>query len=148
MKQIQDPTNKKQEAEGLELTDQMKLFVEEYMLDNNASRAAVAAGYSESTRYSTAHKLLRHPAVSVAIDERREIMMLELGIQQEYVVNKLMDIINRNKGKNDGNVLKALDMLSKIGGFYTQTVTNINVEMPLFPDIDHNATEDQDGEVL
>lgn len=145
MKKIEDPANKKQEAEGLELTEQMQLFVQEYMLDYNASRAAVAAGYSEKAKYSTAHKLLKHPAVSVAIDERREVLMLELGIQQEYVVNKLVDIINRNKGKNDGNVLKALDMLSKIGGFYTQTVTNINVEVPLFPDLN---TEDQDGTVL
>jgi phage terminase small subunit len=47
-----------------ELTDKQKAFVYEYMKSKNATRAAVAAGYSEKTAYSIGSELLKKPEVA------------------------------------------------------------------------------------
>lgn len=49
------------------LTPKEALFVKEYLVDKNATRAAIAAGYSEKTAYSIGHELLSKPAVAAAI---------------------------------------------------------------------------------
>ena len=40
------------------LTDKQKQFVEEYLVDLNATQAAIRAGYSEQTGYSIGQRLL------------------------------------------------------------------------------------------
>lgn len=49
------------------LSDQHKIFVDEYMIDFNGSRAARAAGYSSS---ATAHELLRRNDIRDEVDRR------------------------------------------------------------------------------
>ena len=43
-------------------------FVEEYLIDLNATAAAKRAGYSEKTAYALGARLLKHPDVAKAID--------------------------------------------------------------------------------
>ena len=42
-----------------ELTDKQRRFCEEYVIDNNATQAAIRAGYSPKTAYSIASQNLR-----------------------------------------------------------------------------------------
>lgn len=49
------------------LTEKQKAFVEEYLVDLNATHAAIRAGYSERTAYSKGNALLRHPEVATEI---------------------------------------------------------------------------------
>jgi phage terminase small subunit len=56
------------------LTPKQARFVDEYLIDLNATRAATAAGYSAKTAYATGAENLRKPeiarAIEVAQDER------------------------------------------------------------------------------
>ena len=64
-------------SEQLMLTEQNIQFIEEYLKlkCKNATKAAIAAGYSEKTASSQASMLLKHPDVSeyltVASSQRR-----------------------------------------------------------------------------
>ena len=51
------------------LTDKQKRFVEEYLVDLNATQAAIRAGYSEQTAYSIGQRLLKKVEVQEAIQQ-------------------------------------------------------------------------------
>ena len=42
------------------LNDKQKLFYKEYLIDSNATQAAIRAGYSKKTAYSQGQRLLKH----------------------------------------------------------------------------------------
>jgi phage terminase small subunit len=56
------------------------IFIKEYLIDKNATRAAQAAGYSSKTAYSAGHRLLKNVEIAVAIEEgvRRQVNRAEL----------------------------------------------------------------------
>ena len=49
------------------LTDKQRVFCEEYIIDNNATRAAIAAGYSEETSDVQGSRLLKNVKVAKEI---------------------------------------------------------------------------------
>lgn len=57
-----------------ELPEQRQLFVLEYWLDNNATQAAIRAGYSAKTAYSIGWELLRFPDVAHAVSVIRGVV--------------------------------------------------------------------------
>lgn len=63
-------------------------FVEDYVLENNASQAARNAGYAKSSAHTTAYRLLRNRKVLARIDELRA----DLATKHEATVN---NVINR-----------------------------------------------------
>lgn len=52
-----------------ELTPQQRLFVAEYLVDKNATKAAERAGYTERSAYSTGHRLLKNAEIARLIEE-------------------------------------------------------------------------------
>ena len=52
-----------------ELTAKQQAFVEEYLIDLNATQSAIRAGYSEKTAYSQGQRLLKNVEVASRIDE-------------------------------------------------------------------------------
>lgn len=52
------------------LNDQQRRFVDEYLIDRNSARAAVAAGYSEKTARVIGLRLLKHAGVRALIERR------------------------------------------------------------------------------
>jgi phage terminase small subunit len=55
-------------AEGKALNRKQRLFVQEYLVDNNATQAAKRAGYSEKTAYAQGSFLLKHPEIASQIE--------------------------------------------------------------------------------
>ena len=51
------------------LTDKQKRFCEEYVIDWNATRSALEAGYSKKTAYSIGQENLKKPEIKQYIDE-------------------------------------------------------------------------------
>ncbi len=49
------------------LTAKQRRFVEEYVVDHNATQAAIRAGYSAKTAYSIGHENLKKPEIAAAI---------------------------------------------------------------------------------
>ena len=74
------------------LTARQTRFVEEYLIDLNATAAAKRAGYSEKSAYSLGQRLLKHPGVAEAVDAAIQERTERLGLQADDVVLELRRI--------------------------------------------------------
>lgn len=73
-------------------TDKQARFVAEYLVDLNATQAAIRAGYSAKTAYSQGDRLLKNVEVAAAVAERQKSIAGKLEITQERVVAELAKI--------------------------------------------------------
>jgi len=71
-----------------ELTPKQANFVEEYLIDLNATAAAKRAGYSEKTAESIGHENLRKPKIAEKIHARRKELQESLQITQERILEE------------------------------------------------------------
>lgn len=125
------------EYQCIKVTDRNHLFIQEYLIDYKPMEAAIRAGYSPATAAQTASRLLNQKLIIEEIDKYKKMDAERYEIKKELIVKEIFDVISKCKDKGDSNnLLKALDMLNKMAGHYSQTVTNINIEIPLFPDIE------------
>lgn len=60
------------------LSDRQLRFVHEYLVDQNASAAAVRAGYSEKSRACAANELMNHPAVQARLRDALQNLLSAL----------------------------------------------------------------------
>jgi phage terminase small subunit len=75
-----------------ELTDKQKRFVEEYLVDLNATQAAIRAGYSERTARKIGQENLTKPDIAAAIREAQEARSDRTEITQDKVLQELARI--------------------------------------------------------
>ncbi len=75
-----------------ELSAKHILFCHEYVIDNNATRAAIAAGYSERSAGTTGSRLLKDADIKKLIDELRGKRLEELKIDADYVLKRHVEI--------------------------------------------------------
>ena len=68
------------------MTPKQERFVEEYLVDLNATQAAIRAGYSESTARVIGHENLTKPDIQKAITERRQEMQQRTAITADRVL--------------------------------------------------------------
>ena len=74
------------------LTGKQQRFVEEYLVDLNATQAAIRAGYSPKTAEAIGYENLRKPQISEAIEKARAAISERTGITQEMVLRELAAI--------------------------------------------------------
>ena len=107
-----------EKGKGSKLTDKMATFVDEYMIDLNASQAVLRAGYKTKAPHKMGAKLMNHPLVSAAIAERRRERQEETKLSADYVINKLVAIANKQEDESPQAALRALELLGKHLGLY------------------------------
>jgi phage terminase small subunit len=71
------------------LTDKQRLFVAEYLVDLNATQAAIRAGYSEKTARQQGQRLLTNVDIRRAIEEAEAERLERLGVRAERVLEEL-----------------------------------------------------------
>lgn len=71
------------------MTKKQKLFVEEYLIDLNATQAAIRAGYSVSSAKEIACENLTKPNIQEAIAKAMAERSKRTGISQDRVVQEL-----------------------------------------------------------
>lgn len=76
-----------------QLTDKQEIFVREYMVDWNATQAAIRAGYSVTSAYSTAGDLLKKPEIRYAIETLASARARRLGIDADELMRLWSTII-------------------------------------------------------
>jgi len=74
------------------LTAKQQRFIEEYLVDLNATQAAIRAGYSEKSAYSVGQETLRKPEIAQAIAEAQAERSERTQITQDMVVRELAKI--------------------------------------------------------
>lgn len=79
------------------LTAKKKRFCDEYLIDFNATQAAIRAGYSERTAYSQGQRLLKNVEVQKYLQERMAEKEKELIADQNEVMKYLSAVMRREK---------------------------------------------------
>lgn len=71
------------------LTAKQQRFCDEYLIDLNATQAAIRAGYKETTAYSMGQRLLKNVEVQNKIQQRKQDRMERTEITQDMVIREL-----------------------------------------------------------
>jgi phage terminase small subunit len=77
------------------LTKKQQAFVREYLVDLNATQAAIRAGYSEKTAYSIGHEILNKPEIALAIQSAVEERAERTEVSQDFVIENLTEVVER-----------------------------------------------------
>lgn len=78
------------------LTEKQKRFADEYLIDLNATQAAIRAKYSAKTAEAAAARLLRNVKVAAYITERQQKRQSRTEITQDKVLRELSYIAFSN----------------------------------------------------
>jgi len=105
------------------LTPKQEAFVREYLLDSNATQAAIRAGYSAKTAQEQSSRLLSNVMVAQAISEARR----KIAQRADFTVDQHMDTLARlrDKAEVEGQIsaaVKAEMARGKVAGFYVDRV--------------------------
>ena len=121
------------------LTSKQEKFCNEYLIDLNATQAAIRAGYSVKTAKQIGTENLSKPIIAAKIAESKEIRNKRIEIDQDFVIKNLMKAMKISLGEEDtyvvgnfdgttdsmpmkktdiANFLKVQDMLAKHTGLY------------------------------
>src|SRR5262245_50477210 len=73
------------------LTPKRRRFVEEYLVDGNATQAAIRAGYSKKTAYSIGHETLNIPEVAAEISRRQVEVNQKIAAKFEITKEKIAE---------------------------------------------------------
>ncbi len=126
------------------LTNKQRRFCEEYLVDFNATQAAIRCGYSEKAAYNSGYRILKKPYVKAYIDEKlkemegeniasaKEVMIYLTKVlrgesQAEIVViegegDGVTCAKNFKKAPDEKERLKAAELLGKRFGIYKEQV--------------------------
>lgn len=99
-------------GKGSRLSPKMRLFVDEYFVDFNAKKAVLRAGYKSKTPDQLAVELKRHPLVKEEIERRQDTLTEKTEIEREYLLNKLIDVIDSTQEKTSDK-LRAIELAGK-----------------------------------
>jgi len=86
------------------LTDKQAKFVEEYLIDLNATQAAIRAGYSEKSAGTIGTENMLKPSIQFAIRQRQQELKKSTEITQERILKEesclaysdLKDLLNED----------------------------------------------------
>lgn len=135
---------------NIKLNARQQRFVDEYLIDLNATQAAVRAGYSEKYAHTNANKLLQNTTIKEFIEKRMAEKEKDLIASQDEVLKYLTSVLRGEsqstelvvEGTGDGcseartvlkepsekDRLKAAELLGKRYGLYTDKVSaDINI---------------------
>ena len=131
------------------MTDKQRKFAEEYLIDCNATQAAIRAGYNEKTAYSQGQRMLKNVEVKSYIEKRLEQISNEKTADAQEVMEYLTSVLRGEshsticvtEGTGEGCTkarllekppdererLKAAELLGKRFGLYTDKIDVSNV---------------------
>lgn len=80
-----------------ELTAKQQMFCREYLIDLNATQAAIRAGYSEKTAYSIGEENLKKPEIAQYVQSLMDKRAQRVDVTADYVLNSIVEITERCK---------------------------------------------------
>jgi phage terminase small subunit len=93
------------------LTLMQQKFVGEYLLDLNATQAAIRAGYSKRSAEVQGYQLLQIPLVKAAVDKAMAAREKRTQIDADWVLRELAELYQANRTQiyKDGKLLPMSD---------------------------------------
>lgn len=145
------------------LTAKQQRFCDEYLIDLNATQAAIRAGYSEKTARKIGQENLTKPDIKSYIDVRMAEKESELIADQDEVLKYLTSVMRgqsrssvvvventgdfmsaareMEKAPDEKERLKAAELLGKRYGLYTDRVEQ-DVDMELSITVDYGEEDE------
>lgn len=77
------------------MTEQQQIFADQYLVDRNATQAALRAGYAVSSSRLVGHKLLNNKEVRDYIDAKLLEISNTAHVSVEWALNRYKDISDR-----------------------------------------------------
>lgn len=112
-----------------ELTTKQQRFVEEYVIDFNASRAAISAGYSEKTARSISSELLTKPDIRSSVKSHLEQLSTDSYVSREVILTGLLkEAMGKGENCTATSRVSAWDKLAKLSGLYVDTKPQASVD--------------------
>lgn len=155
------------------LTEKQKRFVDEYLIDLNATQAAIRAGYSQKTAYAIGEENLRKPEIRTALKERidqirsgriadtQEIMEYLTSVMRgesvgEELVNEFIgdgcsQPTKVQKAPSEKDKLKAAELLGKRYGMFKDKVEvdgNIKAEKTQLANVLEQLNSDETADPI
>jgi len=153
------------------LNPKQEMFCHEYVIDNNATQAAIRAGYSEKTIKRQGTRLLMNADILSRVEELRAEQIKRLGISSDWVILKLQDVFSKcmqtnpvmvwdhaeKKMKESGEyvfdskgALKSMELIGKHLGMFEAARNNPSSEdknsgVVLLPNVEIKDPEDKGG---
>lgn len=117
----------------INLTPRQKIFVREYLIDLNATQAAIRAGYSAKTAQEQSSRLLSNAmvakAVQLGMDKRAEKLSLtaedvlrDINLVKADAMSKIADKDGNINMANHAAALKALELQGRHLKLFTDKV--------------------------
>lgn len=82
------------------LSDRQKSFIEEYLIDFNATQAALRAGYAEKGVSATASQLLANPKVNEYYQKRLAERKEQVQYDQAFIIQDCLELLQADFTKN------------------------------------------------
>lgn len=113
------------------LTDKQQRFVAEYLVDLNATQAAIRAGYSEKTARQVASENLSKPDIAEAIAAKAAERTAAIDLSAERVLRGLFEEATRTgDGSSHGARVSAWGLLGKYHSLFTDKIeANISADV-------------------
>lgn len=95
------------------LNAQQERFVAQYLVDLNATQAAIRAGYSAKTAKSIGHRFMASPAIQAAVQAAQAKHLAKVDLTAENVLEQLRRIVMFDPASiydGAGNLLPVKDM--------------------------------------
>ncbi len=121
----------KRKAKARKINAKQTRFVEEYLVDGNATRAALAAGYSPRTAHSQGHRLLKNVLVAAALEQRQGERAKRAEITADEILMELVRL-GFDMEEETRDRLKALELAGKHLGMF-KTIISGDPDAPLVP---------------
>lgn len=107
------------------LTSKQQRFVDEYLVDCNATQAAIRAGYSAKFANREGSRLLSNVDVQASIAEARQRLSESTELTQEWVLARLKaEALNYDEGSTHSARVRSVELIGKHLGMF---VENVNV---------------------
>ena len=101
------------------LTPKQAAFITEYLVDRNATQAAIRAGYSARTAASIGEENLRKPDIRTAIDDALRRLTEATMTEAEWVRRRLREEATQSGPDSSHSArVRALELLGKINGVF------------------------------
>lgn len=122
--------------DGVGLTHKQRIFCNTYLENQNATRAAIYAGYSKSSARAIASENLAKPAIKKYMEAKLKEAIEKAGVGIDWrleLVKKTAEAAFNGQTTKDGlvdvdGVDKMISQVNKMSGDYAATNSNVKIE--------------------
>jgi hypothetical protein len=105
------------------LNPKQQQFVAEYLIDRNATKAAIRAGYSEKTAAQIGFQLLQKTSIREAVEVGTEEAIDRTEVDADWIAKQLQETYHRaTAARQFAAANKALELLGKTRGMFPREI--------------------------